>query len=138
MIYLRRDRMGRTEILTLVKRRPRVVKRRPLPVPAVLQATVPSAVPSAEDPIMTEMRTRVVPAMRALHQGISKRDPGARGKLAVHLSISEDGKVSEVKTIEDTLASVPLRRGVLALLSRWQFPRPPAGTASMIFPFIFA
>jgi outer membrane biosynthesis protein TonB len=109
--------------------------RRRVKKPAVRRP--PAAVPVPTNPVLDEVRLRLVPYLRSVYTQVAKRDTGARGKFALRWTVEPDGSVKNLIVVEDALPSPMLKKYVAATVSRWRFPATGA-RSELAFPFIFA
>lgn len=119
-----------------VPRKPRPTRRRavrPPPAPSGVTTTVDNSDAAA---VLREIHNGVLPAVRAQFAALAPRDPGARGKLTLQMTVGPDGQALAVAATEDTLQSAELRRRVMMTVSRWRYP-PSTRSVDVSFPFVF-
>jgi hypothetical protein len=92
--------------------------------------------PRPVDPISQEVRTGLVPALRAAQARLIRRDPGARGKLALRWTVQPTGQATSVTVVEDTIPSREFKTSVVGLVLRWRFPVLPEAR-EVSYPFVF-
>ena len=64
-------------------------------------------------------------------------NPTLKGKVAVTFMINENGRVSNLDILEDTLKDPEVIKCIKKVIGGMRFPKPDGGPASVTFPFVF-
>lgn len=74
--------------------------------------------------------------VRGCYDIAMKRDPQARGRVAIRFTIAASGKVSDSAVAESNLADADVGPCIAAAVRRWKFPRPEGGSVELTYPFV--
>lgn len=80
---------------------------------------------------------RYAPGIQFCYDNELKKNPGARGKIVVAITVLASGAVSEASVVENSLGSKSVTDCVLAQIHGWRFPTIPTGVTSFRAPFVF-
>jgi TonB family protein len=73
--------------------------------------------------------------IQACYERRLKHNPTLHGKLTLRINVDEDGRVSQVSQLVDTLEDPKVGRCAQHVIERWHFP--PGRAAQVVYPFIF-
>lgn len=77
-------------------------------------------------------------ALVACYEAELKRHPQLRGRLVVHLVVSEQGRAREVEISDESLRSEAVSSCIAATVKRWVFPIKPDDELPLQFPVLFS
>ncbi|MCZ7584966.1 MAG: TonB family protein [Deltaproteobacteria bacterium] len=77
-------------------------------------------------------------AVRGAYERQLKYDPNLSGRFRVEITVASDGRVGNVRVLEDTIGSKELAASLLRNIENWRFPSPSGGTPfTFSYPFNF-
>jgi TonB family protein len=77
-----------------------------------------------------------IPEIRFCYNAALERDPKAEGRVIVDFTIGTEGRVTESKIGESTLADAEATECMRVAVARWSFPKPDGGTVAVSYPFV--
>jgi hypothetical protein len=107
-----------------------------------VSASVSSSAPEVEsstldrDAVARYIKSRNA-AIRSCYERELKLNPSLKGKLAMRITISTSGKVSEVEVDEDSLHSDAVASCIRGLIRFWNFPFKPEQDSAVQFSWNF-
>jgi TonB family protein len=66
-----------------------------------------------------------------------KTNPTMEGKLVVRFDVAASGAVTACSVVSSTLGNAAMEREVCGRIVTWRFPPIHAGTANVVYPFVF-
>lgn len=76
-------------------------------------------------------------ALQDCYERELRKNPNLSGKIVVRFTITEDGKVTDVRIESDTMGNPDVADCILARIRRWIFPKPDEGSVTVSIPFVF-
>jgi hypothetical protein len=76
--------------------------------------------------------------IKACYESQLRREPTLRGRIRVRFKILQDGRVSELTALENTLASTEMEACVFNVIRGWRTPFRPSEAAVVEYPFVFS
>jgi len=76
--------------------------------------------------------------IKACYESQLRREPTLQGRMRVRFRILEDGTISQVSTIDNTLASAEVEACVFKVIRGWRTPFRPTEAADVEYPFVFS
>jgi len=76
--------------------------------------------------------------IKACYESQLRREPALQGRIRVRFKILEDGSVSQLATVESTLASSEVEACVFRVIRGWRTPFRPTEAAEVEYPFVFS
>ena len=76
--------------------------------------------------------------IKACYESQLRREPTLQGRMRVRFRILEDGTISQVSALENTLASSEVEACVFNVIRGWRTPFRPSEAADVEYPFVFS
>ena len=93
---------------------------------------------SMDRTLISEVVQRNSPRFTAAYERELRKDPTLSGKLVVRFTLADDGSVSKVEVVTDTVGSEDFARSIEKLFLRMRFPAPSAGSEMVVtYPLVF-
>jgi len=96
-----------------------------------------SSEPHYEEKIRATVRANFDPIRRCFLDAL-QRAPGQRGRLSTRFEIGPDGQVFYARIKDTTLTDPASQTCVVAEFRKLQFPPPPGGASSVVYPILFS
>lgn len=80
---------------------------------------------------------RHMAAIKYCYEKALIRDPNAKGKIVVRITIGQTGRVVEADIESSTIKDAEMLSCILRMVRRWRFPNPKGGEVVVTYPFVF-